>query len=317
MRGAGNRQSHKRRLLRNLLERVDVVGLQQTRGVAADMGSLPASHIDLGAFDVEVTPGTTCKGGVIFALPCEVRERAQEVQVKVHQTARAISVSLLLRPGARCHYTMVQRISRGRAMRARALCEGTDRLLLCVCVCTLVWGTCLAQTASASSIRLFEQGHKFFIREPLQVDGVRATGPHPPRAPPQTPARTSNKRKAHLFRPSPWRYWSGASESSVGPEPCTAWPHAPLPDPLKRGLQAKPKQRPQPKLALKHDAAQPERSPDAIAPTHATSFFMCSHDLQVPHIRQVAGVLRSLAALISFQPHRLRTMVSISGAPNE
>lgn len=117
MESTGRRLSSKRRYLRNLVEIVDEIGLQETCRIAADMETLPATHHCWGSVDVEMSPGTTCRGGVVLALRREIGNRAHVV----HRRARAISVSLLMPSGDKCHYTVVHVDPRARLAQRKDL----------------------------------------------------------------------------------------------------------------------------------------------------------------------------------------------------
>lgn len=148
----GARQSHKRGYLRELLAKADVLGIQETRGVEADLESPPESHVYWGSFDAEAEPCTTWRRGVVLALRAEVRRRAGNATVTVHQRARALGISLSTGDegeGA-IHLTVVHidlgmQLSRRRNLlsrMARCSCQGSASS----------WGigTALQRTRSAS-----------------------------------------------------------------------------------------------------------------------------------------------------------------------
>lgn len=105
METTGRRQSRKGKYLRGILGRADAVRFQETRGMPADMSTLPESHACWGTFDAEAEPDTTRGGGAIFVRRLALRDRAKQIQVIERQKARALSVSL--NTGGWCHWTVV------------------------------------------------------------------------------------------------------------------------------------------------------------------------------------------------------------------
>lgn len=83
----------KRRSLRALLDASPVVAFQETRGVAADLRTLPTIHEFVGLLAEEDRPGSMRRGGAI-GVSVEMLGAARTAEVVVHMRARAMSISL-------------------------------------------------------------------------------------------------------------------------------------------------------------------------------------------------------------------------------
>lgn len=85
----------KRRRLRMLLDNCDVLLLQETRGVSADLEGLPPSHLYLGTFDIHRADAAgTARGGTFVAVRRDWAQAAVDVRVEVIARARALGVVL-------------------------------------------------------------------------------------------------------------------------------------------------------------------------------------------------------------------------------
>lgn len=85
----------KRRRLRALLERNDVVLLQETRGIPADLEGLPPSHRYWGTFAPHRSDAAgTDRGGAVVAVRADWAASADAVDVGMIARARAVGVSL-------------------------------------------------------------------------------------------------------------------------------------------------------------------------------------------------------------------------------
>lgn len=89
---AARAQTRKRRFAEELLTTADVFGIQETRGVEADLLSLPPTHQYFGSFSRPTGPATSASGGVILVVHRSIVGAASEARVRTHTCERGPSL---------------------------------------------------------------------------------------------------------------------------------------------------------------------------------------------------------------------------------